>query len=135
MDELGALRPFLGDWQLVRRVRDGGDEARFEGSARLGADGWFVESGTWTSGSMAGLRGERRTHWAPLDAGIAVSFADGRPFHHVVPGTGEIAVRHDCAPDLYLGAYRFELPALWRLDWRVTGPRKDYRMTSTYRRA
>lgn len=65
-------------------------------------------------------------------------FADGRPFHALDPSRRRQCVRHDCAPDLYLGAYAFDLDAAepeWRVVWRVTGPAKNYLSETTYRRS
>lgn len=44
-------------------------------------------------------------------------------------------VVHVCAPDLYQGEF-LELAGqhAWSLRWRVTGPRKDYVMTTSYTR-
>ena len=66
------------------------------------------------------------------DRGLAVSFADGRPFHVVPPAGGPVA--HDCAPDRYEGAYDFSAWPRWRVIWDVTGPRKSYSMSTLYTR-
>ena len=41
---------------------------------------------------------------------------------------------HWCDPDTYKVRYDFREWPLWRAEWRVTGPRKDYVMRSVYTR-
>jgi hypothetical protein len=63
-----------------------------------------------------------------------VAFADGRPFHTLDLTAGGCAVEHRCGGDRYDGAYRLTGPDTLEVDWRVTGPRKDLEIRTTYRR-
>lgn len=66
-----------------------------------------------------------------------VTFADGRPFHPWTPGEHVV---HPCGADLYVGSIDAlpesesesgaGVPARWMVEWTVTGPRKDYTMTT-----
>jgi hypothetical protein len=80
------------------------------------------------------VQADRRTIWREEGGRIAVFFGDGRPFHGFDPAAGAQS-EHVCTPDLYRVAYDFSRFPEWRSVWRVTGPRKDYLMTTDYRRA
>ncbi len=61
---------------------------------------------------------------------MSVWFEDGRLFHHVPPTGG--GAEHWCAPDTYRVRYRFGQWPRFETTWRVTGPRKNYAMISTF---
>jgi hypothetical protein len=65
---------------------------------------------------------------------FSVFFADGRFFHRAEIDSGRACVAHDCAPDTYVGRYRFLGPDRWRLSWRIAGPRKDLVISSVFSR-
>ncbi len=75
--------------------------------------------------------------WRADGDGIAVLFEDGRAFHRFTP-QGAADSAHWCDPDDYRVSYDFSRWSvnrpIWTAEWRVTGPRKDYVMLSTYRR-
>jgi hypothetical protein len=73
---------------------------------------------------------ERRLAVVRTDDGWWVRFDDGRDFHPWVPGE---QVVHDCAPDTYRGTVD-GTPDGWTIVWEVSGPAKDYTMTSALRR-
>lgn len=127
------LTDFAGEWQIRRRIEDrhAGQEGRFEGVARLAADGVWHETGTLEIGG-ARFPAERRYLWSEAEEGIAVAFADGRPFHQFSADAPEAV--HWCAPDDYRVCYDFTRWPVWRAEWRVSGPRKDYTMRSEYSR-
>lgn len=58
-----------------------------------------------------------------------VTFDDGREFHPWAPGE---AVEHECGADLYRGHIDSSGPGLrrWNVEWHVSGPQKDYTMTT-----
>jgi len=146
------LEAFAGLWRIAREIEDfaGGPNARFAGEARFtpgeaesGAEGrigglWMQECGTLRLGESAPMLAERRYFWTePAPGSIAVYFDDLRPFHGFTPGEGEgggAAASHDCAPDRYEVRYDFAQWPLWRAEWRVRGPRKDYLSRSTFTR-
>ncbi len=123
------LADFLGTWALEREIRDAdGSTGVFEGRAvwTVEAPGALChESGTLSLPGQGRFHAERRYRW---DADLLVYFEDGRPFHQVPPMGG--TARHVCDPDLYIVTYDFADWPRWRTVWRVTGPRKDYRMSS-----
>ena len=131
------LRDFEGRWQIARRIED-----------RLGPDGVFAgaavfapvpeglayrETGLLRLGGGAGFHAERSYLWREAGGRIVVAFADGRSFHDFDPA--DPVAHHRCAADGYAVRYDFSAWPLWRADWTVQGPRKDYAMRSTYRRA
>ncbi len=129
------LADFAGGWLLERQIEDrrAGESGVFEGHATLTEtpDGWV-----WSEHGQLGMAGRepvtatRRYLWAePKPGQIEISFEDGRPFHKL-----GVTARHDCAPDTYDVTYDFTDWPVWQAVWRVTGPRKDYRMTTLHRR-
>jgi hypothetical protein len=128
------LGDFLGGWRVVRDLRhDDGSEGRFEGLAAWTADGpgaVYAEHGQLWLAGQGPFTAERCYRWG---ADLTVFFEDGRVFHRVPPRGG--AVCHWCPPDQYDGDYSFADWPLWRVVWRVTGPRKSYVSTTTYQRA
>ena len=69
----------------------------------------------------------RRALWLVRQArGWWVLFEDGRDFHPWLPGDHIV---HDCRPDTY-GGLVSGTPEHWSVRWDVTGPEKDYSMTT-----
>lgn len=133
----GDLRDFAGSWLLRRVIADAraGAEGRMEGQAifRADRDGLVCdEEGQLSYGGGAALVATRRYLWrSPARRWIAVSFADGRPFHGFALGASAEAV-HICGPDRYEVCYDFTRWPDWRAVWRVAGPRKDYVSVTDY---
>lgn len=130
------LQDFRGDWSLLRDIADhrSGTAGRFEGTARFtpaGAGLDYVETGLLTMAGQPPMQAERRYVWRSEDGRFVVAFADGRPFHDFTPSRPEAS--HWCDPDSYRVTYDFSAWPLWTGTWRVSGPRKDYEMISSYR--
>ena len=135
-----AIGDFEGVWLLSRRIDDRRADAKgqFEGRAVLSRDGaglTYDETGLLTFGAAAPLTATRRYLWRPDGGLVAVFFADGRPFHSFDPADTAPEAHHPCAPDTYRVRYDFARWPEWSADWQVSGPRKEYRMRSSYRRA
>ncbi|MEX5729314.1 hypothetical protein Ga0609869_002667 [Rhodovulum iodosum] len=133
------LEAFAGAWTLDRVIEDAraGHAARLEGRAVFtpGAGGLILdETGMLSVPGQRPMPATRRYIWRQGAEGIEVFFADGRFFHAIAPGATPRA-RHDCPPDLYLGAYDFSAWPGWTLAWQVDGAAKSYRMKSRYRPA
>lgn len=131
------LQDFEGDWALSRRIVDRlGPEARFEGEARftsVPSGLLYRETGVLVVGGGQGFRAERSYFWHQTEAGrIAVEHSDGRAFHDFDPA--EPVARHLCGSDDYRVRYDFSHWPVWRAEWIVRGPRKDYTLTSRYAR-
>ena len=138
---MDALRMLEGDWRLTRLIDDFAMNRRllFAGRASFTRDEdglRYDEEGTWRRGPWAGRRASQRHHWRVRDGAVEVLYRDGRPFHRFDwPGaTGSATAAHDCPPDLYDAAYRFHLPGRWELDWKATGPAKNYISRSRFER-
>lgn len=133
-----VLQDFQGLWRLERQITDAlGPDAVFTGTARFSPDDaglMLHEAGRLELTGQGGFQAERRYLWRQDDAKIAVLFADGRDFHRFDPTLPEPAADHWCDPDTYQVRYDFREWPLWRAEWRVTGPRKDYVMCSLYTR-
>lgn len=132
-----SLWAFEGDWRLERRIEHAGGrgDARLSGRARFlraGATLIHEESGTLTVDGSPGpaMQASRRYLWRAEAGWIAVRFDDGRPFHGFPLGVLRPEATHLCDPDRYAVRYDFSRWPEWRAVWRVTGPRKDYVMTS-----
>ncbi len=133
------LADFSGQWALSRQVElAGGAWARFEGRAAFVPAGpgrlAYREEGLLSPpGAVAPLRAERSYLWCAEGDEIAVFFDDGRPFHRFCAARPEAS--HWCDPDQYDVRYDFTLWPEWHSAWQVRGPRKEYRLTSQFRRA
>jgi len=127
------LSDFIGLWRFERTVSHAsGDIAQVVGTAvfvETESGLTQTETGQLSLNGGAPMTAEQTYLW---DHGLAVSFADGRPFHVVPPAGGPVA--HDCAPDRYEGAYDFSAWPRWQLTWSVAGPRKSYSMSTLYTR-
>ena len=127
---------FKGEWRINRQIEDfvASETSSFTGRAEFTPDGdryAYFERGTLqTAGRL--LLAERRYVWQREDEEISVLFEDGRPFHRFSL-EGDAEASHFCDPDTYDVNYSFAENA-WSAVWRVKGPRKDYRMESSYQR-
>ncbi|WP_116082005.1 DUF6314 family protein [Tropicimonas sp. IMCC34011] len=131
------LAKFEGRWSLDRSIEDrrAGQTGQFEGDAVFGAapDGLiYREAGLLKLGQGPAMRAERRYVWREAGGGIAVAFEDGRPFHRFSDTSPEDV--HLCGSDRYEVAYDFSGWPRWTATWTVSGPAKDYTMTSRYMR-
>ena len=137
-----SLEQFVGSFQLVRHIHDGADRdgplvARLEGSAVFTPDQAglaYAETGEMRLEGGQIVSAERQYLWRAEPGRIAVFFGDGRAFHTFDPAEPHPEARHDCDPDLYRVRYDFSRWPDWSSEWRVTGPRKNYRMVSEYAR-
>lgn len=132
-------RYFAGPWSLTRRIIDrrAGLTGHFDGEAALRPDmqGFgYEEAGTMSFGDYTG-RASQSYRW-DIDAtgALVVRFRDGRLFHELDFSTGDAAVAHLCAADLYRGRFRLVDDDCWLSRWQVSGPRKDQIILNRYRR-
>lgn len=135
-----SMRAYLaGAWRIERRIADrrGGRDGSFTGGAVFSAAGARVlhyrEDGTLRMDGRA-MKASQVYLWRFGGEGADVAFADGRPFHRVAPRTNAATALHDCPPDTYRVAYRFETADRWYQRWIVTGPRKDHTLESVFTR-
>ena len=134
------LADFEGCWQLSRQIDDRllARIGSFEGEARFapGMGGLiYDETGALRFPGEAPLQAKRRYIWRETDSGIDVTYADGREFHRFEMGRAMSKAHHDCTPDTYLVTYDFTNWPDWSAEWQVSGPRKDYAMTTRYKRS
>jgi hypothetical protein len=122
----------LGTWRLSRVIddRQAGVESRVDGRLLLtevepGRIRW-EESGRWHQ--QTGDVNVRRDLWLErVDPGTWwVRFENGADFHPWSPGQ---RVTHPCSPDTYVGLVD-GTGDHWVVRWDVTGPSKDYTMTT-----
>jgi Family of unknown function (DUF6314) len=138
--QVSDLKAFLeGEWDLERRLDDrrAGELGRFEGQAVFFADDELLlyrEDGRLIMGDHSGPALQLYTYAFPEKGRAAVDFRDGGRFHDLDLTTGQWTATHLCAPDRYDGAFAALGPDAWRVVWRVTGPRKDLILDSSYRR-
>lgn len=141
---LRSIESFAGRWTLARAIED---HRRGELSHVIGQASFaprpgglaYHETGQLHLPGRAPLFAERRYLWDAGSGGqIVVRFTDGAPFHSFDPAEAEPRAEHLCGEDHYTVRYRFPggatLEAGWHCDWAVTGPRKDYRIVTRYRR-
>ncbi|MGZ9809586.1 DUF6314 family protein [Pseudoroseicyclus sp. H15] len=129
-----TAKDFRGAWAIEREIADAlGPDAQFRGTARFegaGEELAYHETGQLVLGDGTALQGERRYLWHFRSGGVEVAFEDGRPFHTFRFDAAEGT--HPCGADFYEVSYDFSVFPAWVAEWRVTGPRKDYLMTSRY---
>lgn len=138
-----SLRDFMGRWTIIREIRDqkNGTRGRLDGQAvfRAQVDDpeilTYEERGQLQMDGGTPIAAERRYQWRqiPESRSIDIQFADGRPFHKLDLNCTMPFDTHFCEPDVYNVSYDFRSWPVWRCEWRVQGPRKDYRMWSRYR--
>lgn len=133
-----VLRPLLGDWIIRRDIfdLDSNWTGRFEGTGTFAPSATglaYTEQGQLRFAGLPPFKATRSYHYVADGAEIVVEFEGGRFFHRFDPSR-ESDARHFCDPDTYDVRYVFDFPATWRAEWRVEGPRKDYRMVTTYTR-
>ena len=93
----------------------------------------YEENGALTYGDEPPLTASRVYLWSKGKAGsIDVAFGDGGEFHSFSLGRTMPEATHICDPDMYYVTYDFSSWPRWSNAWRVVGPRKNYRMQSTY---
>lgn len=127
-----CLSDFAGSWQITREIiHADGSVATFLGQARFSPTGQgalrYVETGDLRLPDGQTVRATRTYLW---ESDLQVFFEDGRPFLQV-PAAGGEAI-HLCPPDTYRVTYDFTPWPQWQAIWSVTGPKKAYRMVSTY---
>ncbi|GAC24736.1 hypothetical protein GMES_2441 [Paraglaciecola mesophila KMM 241] len=132
------LAYFVGAWQLNRQIlQSSGEVFVFEGQADFSwaeSDLHYHESGVVTAPDGRTLQAERTYVWRQQAGGkIEVLFDDNRYFHTF--SAAEPYAKHLCGDDLYVVSYALEDGPRWESTWQVKGPRKDYKMTSLYKRA
>ena len=127
----------LGTWDLSRIIidRKANDKSGVIGVTELAvlSDGriQWTESGTLTRHGTD-VPVSRVLYLEQRAGGWYVTFDDGRDFHPWQPGS---PVEHDCSPDLYVGMVERLDADRWSVEWQVTGPSKDYTMTSVLTRS
>jgi hypothetical protein len=135
---LTALPDWLnGHWRVRRTINDGGD--RFTGNARFVAlqDGRtrWEEDGELCLGEY---RGPARRTLLIEPAGAPgtwlVRFDDERPFHELDLRGARWEAEHLCGPDVYRGVFEVLSDSRLAVTWRVTGPGREDRIASDYRR-
>lgn len=132
MTTIDDPRTLVGEWRLRRWIDDraAGESHELEGllEVREVADGhlgwreslvWPRPEGLVEVGRELGVVRTQEGWW--------VRFSDGRDFHPWLPGE---QVVHPCSPDTYAGLVTGDT-ARWMVTWEVSGPAKDYTMTST----
>ena len=85
-------------------------------------------------GQPRALQATRRYQWHGQGSMIEIRFEDGRLLQKLTLAGARAGDVHHCDPDRYDGSYDFDPWPEWQAVWRVTGPRKDYRMVTQYAR-
>ena len=127
-------RVLAGTWHFERDIVDrlSGSTKQVFGETTISDAGdgrmrWY-ESGTLRDGDLE-LPVFRTLFIAKRGLEWAVTFEDGREFHDWAPGE---EVEHLCGADTYRG--RIDVTAVdgsaWAVVWTVTGPSKNYTMTT-----
>ncbi|NDR59466.1 trigger factor [Pseudoruegeria sp. M32A2M] len=135
------LGGFLGLWRMERVIDDrrAGEILRLSGRAELSKAGdgrlCYCETGQLDLAGGQKLQAVRRYFWRAEGGTIRVDFEDGRYFHSFDPAAADPDAAHWCDPDQYDVRYDFARWPRWKSVWQVLGPRKDYTMTTWYRRS
>ena len=121
------------NWQITRQIIDrlSNQMLHYVGQAII-KDGIYHEHGQLQFPDGTFLKSRRHYNWIERADGIEVRFTDGSAFHSIKTVDGRAKATHLCGKDHYIVQYDFTNWPLWRSVWQVTGPRKDYEMTSEY---
>jgi hypothetical protein len=151
----GTVGYLAGDWDVVREIADHrtGQAGSFRGQAsfRPAAAGHasaagqqgsldgrvldFTEHGELRLGSHRGPASRSLRYYGRSDGSADVRFSDGREFYRLDLSYGSSKAAHPCRADRYVVTVtRLSADAFSEV-WRVTGPAKDYDMTTVYTRA
>jgi hypothetical protein len=95
----------------------------------------YREEGELTFGGHRGPASRNLLYLPATDGSATVLFADGRPFFTLNLRPGVCVAEHPCGDDSYQVTVRVLGPDTYTESWRVTGPGKDYLMTTTHTRA
>jgi len=132
------LKSFLtGSWRVSRRISDhrGSVSGWFSGDAVFSpVDGGlrYQEQGELIWGGLSGPASRAYVYSFDDVHRADVWFDDGGYFHALDLSEGRWRVRHDCADDVYDGAFRVLRDDAWTAVWCVSGPRKGYVLRTRY---
>ncbi len=139
---VGTARFLLGQWSVVRAIRDyqSGQSGWFRGAARFVPEPGtgtslvltYRESGELRFGAHRGPASRSLRYVERPDGAADVRFADGREFYQLDLRAGDCQAEHRCGADRYLVGTHLLSGDSFTEQWRVTGPAKDYEMTTTY---
>ena len=151
--ELAAstLDYLAGDWDVVREIADhrSGVAGSFRGRASFrlrpeseaadpGGQGCrmleLAEQGQLRFGAHYGPAGRSLLYHGCSDGSADVRFADGREFYHLDLRTGACRAVHLCRADRYAVTVTWLTADSFTEVWQVTGPAKNYDLTSVYTR-
>lgn len=135
---------FLGSWTLDRHIEDFllDQTSQFTGQAKLvarDADWLYSERGILNVQNLTPLKSERRYLWSPTARGFDINFENGQFFHSFdLTETSDMNINatahHWCDPDYYHVQYDLGNFPIWSSVWQVKGPKKSYKLHSTYTR-
>jgi hypothetical protein len=129
-----------GQWNVVRDISDArsGTTGRFRGTASFtpaAGGARFAEEGELAFGSHRGPASRSLIYAARTDGAADVFFADGREFFRLDLTSGDCQAEHLCRADRYEVTVSRTGDDSFTEIWRVTGPAKDYQLSSRYSRA
>lgn len=136
-----GLEGLLGEWRFERTIRGQGCMTGVAVLEPMG-DGRveYRESGELRLDDGQRLRGEQRYVYERLKQGFAVRFdGTGELFHRVMfagaeGGVWKARAEHRCKADVYVSEYVFRGDGTFEVEHVVRGPRKNYVITTCYRR-
>ena len=135
LEKLLTMSDFTGhSWVIERVIIDQirAVEFNFVGECEI-VEGIYFESGEIVLGDGSKLASSRRYIWQDSGDAIDVSFENKSFFHRIDLSKRISKAVHFCAPDTYKVHYDFTLWPNWIVAWNVEGPRKSYKMSSSYR--
>ena len=130
---------FCGHWSYLRRIEDRrqGVVGSLIGEAHFLPEDEglrYRETGELVLGDYRGAAQRGFIYRFPRGGWVEILFEDGRPLLVLDLSAGRGEAEHLCAEDLYRARVIVEGSHHWRADWTVTGPRKDYRLSTWYLR-
>jgi hypothetical protein len=136
MMEIARQSFFVGRWQMVRIIENVPEgvigEVWGEAAFTPDAEGLICRESGVLRFRGADYAAHRVSLWRfPGEGVIEVRYEDGSPFHAFIADDPQ--AEHDCGADRYRVSYSFGLQD-WSSRWEVSGPDKDYVMTTRYRR-
>jgi uncharacterized protein DUF6314 len=137
--ERETLHFLTGHWNVVREISDRHAQrsGRFTGTASFTPAAGavqYAEAGELEYGDHRGPASRSLIYEGRDDGTADVFFADGRAFFRLDLRRDRCEADHPCRADLYRVTVERTGPDSFTETWQVTGPDKDYQLTTFYER-
>jgi hypothetical protein len=130
----------IGHWTFKREISGQGSMSGTASFTLTTPDrAAYQESGKLKLQTGQALHAEQQYLYDRTTTGFTISFVTGKLFLDLGFEPNDqgwhATAHHDCEPDTYNSEFRLEKDETFHISHVVTGPRKNYTIQTTYRRA